>query len=104
VEAMGFGLPVVLTDGVGLHREVSAERAGIVTPASSAALTSALVTLLRDEQLSRELASNAAHLARTRYSAGAVIGQLQQIYSTISSASINGHAPVLNASGNAIQR
>jgi glycosyltransferase involved in cell wall biosynthesis len=83
VEAMGFGLPVVLTDQTGIHREVSAERAGIVAPVSVASLASALVLLLREEGLRSEMGRNALRLATAHYSVEAVTSRLLELYATL---------------------
>jgi glycosyltransferase involved in cell wall biosynthesis len=83
VEAMGFGLPVVLTDRVGIHQEVSAARAGIVTPASSEAIASALLLVLRDDGLRPEMGRNARRLATSRYSVEAVTGRLRDLYTEL---------------------
>jgi glycosyltransferase involved in cell wall biosynthesis len=80
VEAMAFGLPVVLTDQVGIHKEVSEARAGIVTPVSSEAIASALLLLLRDHGLRPEMGRNARQLAASRYSVETVAGQLHDLY------------------------
>jgi glycosyltransferase involved in cell wall biosynthesis len=79
VEAMGFGLPVVLTDQVGIHKEVSGARAGIVTPVSSEALASALLLVLREDGLRPQMSRNAMQLA-ARYSVQTVTSQLLDLY------------------------
>jgi glycosyltransferase involved in cell wall biosynthesis len=80
VEAMGLGLPVVLTDRVGIHQEVTEARAGIATPVSSEAIASALLLLLRDDSLRLEMGRNARRLAASRYSVEAVAGRLRDLY------------------------
>jgi glycosyltransferase involved in cell wall biosynthesis len=80
VEAMGFGLPVVLTDQVGIQKEVSEARAGIVTPVSSEAIASAITILLRKEEMRSEMGRNASRLAISRYSIEAVAGRLIHLY------------------------
>jgi glycosyltransferase involved in cell wall biosynthesis len=80
VEAMRFGLPVVLTDQVGIHKEVSEARAGMVTPVSSEAIASALILLLRDDDLRPEMGRNARRLAASRYSVEAVTSRLRDLY------------------------
>ncbi len=82
VEAMGFGLPIVLTDQVGIHKEVSDAGAGIVTPVSCEAVAAALLLLLRDDRLRQEMGRNARRLAASRYSAEAVISRLVDLYAT----------------------
>lgn len=83
VEAMGFGLPAVLTDRVGIHREVTEARAGIVTPVASDAIASALLLFLRDDGLRSEMGRNARRLAASRYSVEAVAGRLRDLYAEL---------------------
>jgi glycosyltransferase involved in cell wall biosynthesis len=83
VEAMSFGLPVVVTDQVGIHREISRDRAGIVTPPSVEPLASALVLLLQDDALRSEMARNALRLAASHYSVEAVTSQLLDLYAAL---------------------
>jgi glycosyltransferase involved in cell wall biosynthesis len=80
VEAMGFGLPVVLTDQVGIHKEVSDASAGIVTTVSSESIASALLLLLREDRLRPEMGHNARRLAASRYSVEAVASRLRDLY------------------------
>jgi glycosyltransferase involved in cell wall biosynthesis len=83
VEAMGSGLPIVITDHVGIHQEVSEARAGIVTPASGDAIASALLLLLRDHSLRPEMGRNARRLAVSRYSVEAVAIRLRDFYTEL---------------------
>ncbi len=51
-EALNFGLPVIVTDGVGCAEDLVAEQTGLVVPAGdTGALTEALGTLMDDETL-----------------------------------------------------
>ena len=83
VEAMRMGIPVVVTDQVGIHKEVSEGRAGIVTPPAIAPLASALTLLLREAGLRLEMGRNGAPLAAARYSVGMVAGRLIDLYGTL---------------------
>jgi glycosyltransferase involved in cell wall biosynthesis len=80
VEAMGFGLPIVITDQVGIHKEVSEARAGMVTSVSSEAIAAALLLLLREDRLRPEMGRNARRLAASRYSVEAVASRLRDLY------------------------
>jgi glycosyltransferase involved in cell wall biosynthesis len=93
VEAMSMGIPVVVTDQVGIHKEISAGRAGIVTPPAIAPLASALKLLLREAGLRAEMGRNAARLAATRYSVEAVASQLIDLYSTLCPQPVTGALP-----------
>ena len=93
VEAMSMGIPVVVTDQVGIHQEVSEGRAGIVTPPAVAPLASALTLLLREDGLRLEMGRNAARLAAARYSVEAVAGKLIDLYGTLCPQPVTGAIP-----------
>jgi glycosyltransferase involved in cell wall biosynthesis len=93
VEAMSMGIPVVVTDQVGIHKEISKEQAGIVTPASIAPLASALKLLLREAGVRAEMGRNAARLAAARYSVEAVASQLIDLYGTLCPQPMTGAIP-----------
>jgi glycosyltransferase involved in cell wall biosynthesis len=67
VEAMWAGLPVLLSDQVGVCREVAADGAGVVTPLDQEAVTGALEELLADPERLAFLGERAAAAARERY-------------------------------------
>jgi len=84
VEAMGAGLPVVVSDQVGIHREVSDAGAGLVTECTVDSLEAALLQVLGDSALRATMAQCAVELART-FSREAVAQQLAELYATIRS-------------------
>jgi len=55
IEAMACGLPVVISDQVGVYKEVQRARAGVVVPPDSADLYTALVKLLDNKGESQEM-------------------------------------------------
>jgi glycosyltransferase involved in cell wall biosynthesis len=63
VEAMSSGLPVILSDQVGIHREVMRAKAGIVTGCDAGEIARALVTILSDTEKRFQMARNARMLA-----------------------------------------
>jgi glycosyltransferase involved in cell wall biosynthesis len=83
VEAMAMGVPVILTDQVAIHREVAECRAGSITSASVVPLAEALASVVADDRLRLQLATNARAFARSRFSREAVIGQVIQAYETV---------------------
>ena len=59
-EALNFGLPVVVTDGVGCAEDLVADRSGLVVPANDeTALAAALATLFDDTALRARLSAGA---------------------------------------------
>jgi glycosyltransferase involved in cell wall biosynthesis len=82
VEAMGAGLPVVVSDQVGIHREISSSGAGLVAECTVDSLEAALLRLLSDPDLRASMAQRGAALART-FSRDAVVEQLAEVYAQI---------------------
>lgn len=67
VEAMWAGVPVLLSDKVGICREVAADEAGVVAPLDPEAIAQALAELLNDPEQLAFLGQRAAASARERY-------------------------------------
>lgn len=82
-EAMAAGLPVVVSNHVGLHADVVAARAGLVVSCDEAQLAGALVRLLEDAMLRQSLGENGRALARRKYSPDAVARKLVSVYNDI---------------------
>jgi glycosyltransferase involved in cell wall biosynthesis len=89
VEAMGAGLPVVISDQVGISPEIRAAGAGIVTACRVESLAAAMLTLARDSGLRKEMALRGRKLARDRFSVDSVCAELVGLYeSAIASTAI----------------
>jgi glycosyltransferase involved in cell wall biosynthesis len=82
-EAMASGLPVVVTDQVALHTDVTAAGAGLVVPCEADALSGALNQLLGDSGERRAMGDRGRRLAADRYSSDAVTRRLIQLYDEI---------------------
>jgi glycosyltransferase involved in cell wall biosynthesis len=80
VEAMAAGLPVVVSDQVGIHREVAEARAGLVVPCDPEALADAMLTLASDPALRAKLGARGRQLARDRFSLDAMTDGLVAMY------------------------
>lgn len=80
VEAMARGLPVIISDQVGIHHEVAGAGAGLVVPCQVEALAQAIVQLAGDADLRRRLGANGRRLARERFSLEVVTTRLMQVY------------------------
>lgn len=87
VEAMAAGLPVVVSDQVGIHDQVSAHGAGVVVPLDRDALASALRAVLNDEQLRHEMGRRGRELVAEYFSVGAMTRELIGVYDEL------GHHP-----------
>lgn len=87
VEAMGAGLPVIVSDQVGLHRDISNAGAGLVVECSVPHIESALTTLVEDSVLRSKMAANARRLAQ-RFAPQEIALQLENVYSAIRKADV----------------
>jgi glycosyltransferase involved in cell wall biosynthesis len=94
VEALAAGLPVIVSDHVGIHREIAAAHAGLVVPCQEEPLARALVQLLNAPALRSELARNGRTLAQS-FSPASIGERLIELYSDITRP-VNG--PALPAS------
>jgi glycosyltransferase involved in cell wall biosynthesis len=83
IEAMAAGVPVIITDRVGICREVGEGNAGLVTPPASEPLSRAMVRLLSDEPFRMALGQNGRALARSRFAPDAVIDKLIGGYESV---------------------
>lgn len=83
VEAMAAGLPIVISDQVGIHTEVTARRAGLVAPCRPERIAAEIERLLRDPALGLSLSHNAMLLAKERYSVAAVCAEVETMYRQI---------------------
>jgi glycosyltransferase involved in cell wall biosynthesis len=82
VEAMAFGLPVVTSDQVGIHREISAAGAGLVVGCKAELLADAILKLLHDGELRARLADNGRMLAQS-FTVETVADRLIALYNRI---------------------
>ena len=82
VEALGAGLPVIVSDQVGIHAEISEAGAGMVVACAVPPLEAALLELLSDPRIRRRMGDNAIRLAR-RFSPDTVAAQLVETYARI---------------------
>ena len=82
VEAMAAGLPVIVSDQVGIHREVAASRAGLVVPCSERELAEALQRMITDRAFRAAAGRNGQKLA-ARFSTKSVSHQLLKVYGEV---------------------
>ena len=64
VEAMASGLPVVISDKVGIYKEVKDNNAGIIVRTDAGSVYNGIIKLLDDEALGKEIAQNGKVLVK----------------------------------------
>jgi glycosyltransferase involved in cell wall biosynthesis len=79
-EAMAAGLPVVVSERVGIAPDIAERRAGLVVPLDPVAVAGALGRLLADAPLRAAMGLRGRELVRTRYSGPAVATAMLAAY------------------------
>jgi glycosyltransferase involved in cell wall biosynthesis len=82
-EALALGVPVVVSDQVGLHPFVAQARAGLVTSLDIHEVAGALTKLIQDESLRREMGANARRLANSAFSPKGAAQSILSLYEDI---------------------
>jgi glycosyltransferase involved in cell wall biosynthesis len=90
VEAMASGTPVVISDAVGIHREVADSRAGFVVPCAVEPLAEALKRVLAQPERGREMGRNGRRLVETVFSSAAVGPRLMDLYGELVGGPVGG--------------
>jgi glycosyltransferase involved in cell wall biosynthesis len=83
VEALAAGLPVVISQGVNIYREIVEAGAGVVTDLTPEALASTIDQLLSHPSLRQEMGQKGKQLASARFSWDATISEMQRVYTVI---------------------
>lgn len=83
VEALAAGLPLVISDQVGIQREVAQAEAGLVTPCDPIALAQALAAMLASPDLRVRCSANARRLAEQRFSNSMMAQALVHLYEQV---------------------
>lgn len=91
-EAMSSGLPVIVTDQVGIAPDVLEAGAGLVVPVDEGALAAAVTTLAASRDAREEMGARAYRFARDRYSWESTAQKFASLYSAIAATSRNGLA------------
>ena len=85
VEAMATGLPVVVSDQVGVSDSITSSGAGLVVPLKADALAASIETLLEDKQLQYQMGQSGRVLAEREFSWDAVIDRTIEMYQELTS-------------------
>ncbi len=80
VEAMACGLPVIISNKVGIYKEVEQNKAGVVIDTNAPDLYRAIKILLENHGLREEIKVNAGKLVRENYDIDKVAGKMIRIY------------------------
>lgn len=79
-EAMACGIPVIISNKVGIYEEVERERAGIIVDTKVDSLYNGIKALLDDESLRKKIADNGKRFVHARYDVQKVADQMIEVY------------------------
>jgi glycosyltransferase involved in cell wall biosynthesis len=99
VEAMASGLPVIISDQVGIHCEVAEAKAGLVVRCDVNEVSNGVVRMLSDGEERRQMSRNALLLAK-KFSPEVVSEKLIEVYQRLgrkSAAVDSSSEPILSA-------
>jgi glycosyltransferase involved in cell wall biosynthesis len=82
-EAMAAGVPVLVTDQVGIGQQIAMSASGLVVRCDARELALGMTRLLGDPDLCRSMGENGRQLAATKYSQDAVTGMMLDAYNRI---------------------
>lgn len=82
-EAMYLGLPVVVTQGVGIASVIQNAQAGVVVEKNEDSVSRVIISLLRDKELAQRLGRNGKTLVEREFSAEATTKRFAEVYNTV---------------------
>jgi glycosyltransferase involved in cell wall biosynthesis len=89
IEALAAGCPVVISDQVNIHTEITAARVGAVVPTEVGALSMEIASWLNDAKLREDVGRRGPAFVRERYDWNRIARDWVTIYERLGSASVS---------------
>ena len=83
VEAMACGLPVVISNKVGIYREVEKNKAGVIVDTNAESLYKGIKLLLENPELRKEIVANGTEMVEEHYDINKVADMMLAVYEKI---------------------
>jgi glycosyltransferase involved in cell wall biosynthesis len=83
VEAMACGIPVLISDRVGIYKEVKRYNAGIITQTNEESVYKGIKTFLENRSLAQKISGNAKRLVKDYYDINKVAEKMIKIYEKV---------------------
>jgi glycosyltransferase involved in cell wall biosynthesis len=89
VEAMACGVPVVISNKVGIHKEVERNKAGIIVDTNAESLYQGIKLLLDNSELRQQIAINGKRMVEEYYDIDKVADRMIKMYEEILKCKVN---------------
>ena len=89
LESLLCGVPVVISNKVGIHHEISESAAGLVVPCDATPLANAIGILLADKDLRAQMGNAARRCAQIKFSLNCTTQQLLHLYQNVTRVGLN---------------
>lgn len=83
VEAMSYGLPVVITDRVNIKSEIEEARAGLVSSCNAKSIATNIIYLLLNENTAKQMGKKGEQLAQEKYEISMASKEMAAVYQSI---------------------
>jgi len=83
VEAMACGIPVIISNEVGIHKEIAESKAGVVIKTDPKQLAEAIMALLENPEMSKEMGRNGLQAVKERFAPDKVTDSMIETYQSI---------------------
>jgi glycosyltransferase involved in cell wall biosynthesis len=83
IEAMACGCPVVISDKVGIYKDIEKEEAGIVVVTNPGSIVAGIKRILEDVELRNKISFNALNLVKEKYDIEKVAVQIIEQYKRV---------------------
>lgn len=83
VEAMASGTPIIISNKVGIYKEIKRYKAGIVVETNIESLYNGIKILLKNNNLKKEISENAKKIVKNEYDIEKVADKMIEVYENI---------------------
>ena len=83
IEAMYFGLPVVVTEGVGISPSIARAGAGLVIKKDEKELTNAILEILNNPDMAKKMGDSGKRVVETEFSLAGIVEKWVETYNSL---------------------
>lgn len=83
VEAMACGIPVIISDQVGIHKEIAKSKAGVVIKTDPKQLAETIMALLENPEMCKEMGRNGQQSVKERFAPDKVTDNMIETYQSL---------------------